>query len=112
MKFDIERINKVTILRLSGKLVGGSDAGLFKKVVRQLIDKGDKRVVADMGNVKWINSTGIGILMTACTTLRKNGGDLKLMRVSDRIESILYVTKLNLIFECFEDEKEAVRSFE
>ncbi len=112
MKLDIEAINRVTILRLSGKLMGGSDAELLKKVVRKLMEQGNRRVIADMGNVKWINSTGIGILMTACTTLRKNGGDLKLMRVSDRIQSILYVTKLNLIFDCFESEKEAVRSFE
>jgi anti-sigma B factor antagonist len=103
---------KVAIIDLFGKLMGGPDADTFKKTIRDLIDRGKKNIIVNLGGVSWINSTGVGILITGYTTLRKTGGDLKLLNVSEKIQSILYVTKLNLIFECFDDEDEAVKSFE
>ncbi len=92
--------------------MGGPDADYLREVVHKLIEQGKRRVVADLSGVNWINSTGVGILITGYTTLRKNGGDLKLLHVSTKIRSILYVTKLNLIFECYDSEDEAVASFE
>jgi anti-sigma B factor antagonist len=102
----------VVVLNFQGKLMGGPDADYFRETVQKLIEKGKRRVIADLGGVGWVNSTGVGILITGYTTLRRNGGDLKLLHVSTKIRSILYVTKLNLIFECYEDEDEAVASFE
>jgi len=102
---------KVTILDLSGKLMGGTDADLLRDTIHGLIEEGRKRVVVNLADVKWVNSTGVGILITGYTTLRKNKGDLKLLNVSNKIQSILYVTKLNLIFECFTSEQDAVNSF-
>jgi len=101
----------VTILDLSGKLMGGTDADLLRDTIHGLIEEGRKRVVVNLADVKWVNSTGVGILITGYTTLRKNKGDLKLLNVSNKIQSILYVTKLNLIFECFTSEQDAVNSF-
>ena len=101
----------VTILELQGKLMGGPDADAFRGIVHGLIEKDAKRVVIDLKGISWINSTGVGILITGYTTLRKNGGDLKLLHASKKIQSVLYVTKLNLIFECFDDENAAVQSF-
>jgi anti-sigma B factor antagonist len=103
---------KVAIIDLFGKLMGGPDADTFRSTIRGLIDRGKKNIVVNLSSVSWVNSTGVGILITGYTTLRKSGGDLKLLNVSEKIQSILYVTKLNLIFECFDDEDEAVRSFE
>jgi anti-sigma B factor antagonist len=100
------------ILDLQGKLMGGPDADSFRDLIRGLIDEGMKKVIVNLSNVKWVNSTGVGILITGYTTLRRSGGDLKLLNVSEKIQSILYVTKLNMIFECFDDEDEAIRSFE
>jgi anti-sigma B factor antagonist len=101
----------VVILDLRGKLMGGPDADAFKNTIHKLLEKGDKRVIVNLHNIDWINSTGVGILISAYTMMRRGGGDLKLLHVSDKIRSILYVTKLNLIFKCFDNEDEAVSSF-
>ena len=111
MKYKVREEGNVTVIDLSGKLMGGYDADVFRDLVHELIEKGRKKIVVNLAGIKWINSTGIGILITGYTTLRKNKGDLKLLNVSKKIESILYVTKLNLIFECFDDEHEAIGSY-
>ena len=111
MKYRIRDEANVTIIDLSGKLMGGCDADVFRDLIHEQIEKGRKKVVVNLAEVNWINSTGVGILITGYTTLRKNKGDLKLLNVSKKIESILYVTKLNLIFECFDNEREAVDSY-
>ena len=111
VKVKISESGQVTIVGISGKLMGGAGADTFRNLIHQLIKSGKKRVLVDLANVKWVNSTGVGILITGYTTMRRNKGDLKLLNVSNKIQSILYVTKLNLIFECFDDEDEAIASF-
>jgi anti-sigma B factor antagonist len=96
---------------LNGKLTGGPDADVFRDVFKSLIDQGKKNVVVNLEKVSWINSTGLGILISGYTSVRRAGGDLVVMHASDRIESILYVTKLNLLFKSFESEEDAVKSF-
>ena len=111
MKLKSRESEKTVILDISGKLMGGSDADEFRDIIHQLIEEGKKNIIVNLSAVRWVNSTGIGILITGYTTLRRNKGDLKLLNVSNKIESILYVTKLNLIFECFDDEEKAVASY-
>ncbi len=111
MKIKSREAGKVTILEVSGKLMGGEDADLFRDTIHGLLEQGRKRILVDLSEVRWVNSTGVGILITGYTTMRRNKGDLKLLNVSNKIQSILYVTKLNLIFECFDDEDEAVASY-
>lgn len=112
MRIDIREKDGVTILSLQGKLMGGSDAETFKGAIYKLIEEGKKKVIVNLHAVNWINSTGMGILISGYTTLRRSGGDLRLLHVSDKIRSILYVTKLNTIFKCFDNEDEAVKSYE
>lgn len=102
----------VVVLDLQGKLMGGPDAEVFKGTIRKLIEAGHRKVVVNLHDIDWINSTGMGILISGYTTMRRAGGDLRLLNVSDKIQSILYVTKLNMIFKCYGDENEAVESFE
>ena len=111
MKYRVREDGNVTVIDISGKLMGGEDADVFRDLVHELLDRGRKKIVVNLASLKWINSSGVGILITGYTTMRKNKGDLKLLNVSKKIESILYVTKLNLIFECFDDEQEAIRSY-
>ena len=111
MKFRMREAGNVTIIDLSGKLMGGCDADVFRDLIHELLEKGRRQVIVNLSEITWVNSTGVGILITGYTTLRKNKGDLRLLNVSNKIQSILYVTKLNLIFECFEDEQAAVASF-
>jgi len=112
MRLESREKNGVVILDLQGKLMGGPDADTFKGAIHKLLDKGAKRIVVNLHGVDWINSTGMGILISGYTTMRRSGGDLRLLNVSDKIQSILYVTKLNLIFKCYDDEDKAVASFE
>lgn len=111
MKLKTREKGKVVILDIAGKLMGGVDADMFRDVIHCLLEEGKNRILVDLSEVTWVNSTGMGILITGYTTMRKNRGDLKLLHVSNKIQSLLYVTKLNLIFECFDDEDEAVASF-
>ena len=111
MKYRIRERAGVTILDLSGKVMGGSDAEVFKDCIYDLLEEDRKKIIVNLAKVTWINSSGVGILITGYTTMRKKNGDLKLLNVSEKIKSILYVTKLNLIFECYEDEDEAVESY-
>ena len=76
-----------------------------------LIEDGVKKFVINLHGVPWINSTGLGILISGYSTLRRSGGELKLLKVSDRIENIFIVSKLYTVFESFSDEEEAIRSF-
>lgn len=101
----------VAILEMSGKLMGGPDADAFAETLKTLIHEGCCNVIVNMERVKWVNSTGLGILISGYTTLKKSGGELKLMKVSDRIENIFIVSKLYTVFESFQDEDEAVQSF-
>ena len=103
--------NGVTILEISGRLMGGPDAELLQKTLRDLVAEGRTRVVVDLGQVAWVNSSGLGTLIAAYTTLKDKGGSLKLLNVSRRIEQILAVTKLSTVFEAFSDEDQVVASF-
>lgn len=101
----------VAVLEMSGKLMGGPDAETFDETLKTLIHEGCHNVIVNMEKVKWVNSTGLGILISGYTTLKKSGGELKLLKVSDRIENIFIVSKLFTVFESYQDEDEAVRSF-
>jgi len=111
MKIKERARDGVVILEVSGKVMGGPDADLFKETLSGLINRGDPRVVLDLSKVTWVNSTGLGILISGYTSLKNANGEMKLLNVSDRIESIFMVTKLFSIFDAYKDEDEAVASF-
>ncbi len=101
----------VVVLELAGKIMGGPDATLLNEKLHELIDNGKIKVIADLGKVNWMNSSGLGILIGGLTTMRNNQGDLKLANVTERIQSLLIITKLITVFETFNSVDEAVESF-
>jgi len=107
----MRKVGAVCILELSGKLMGGADADEFKNSVRQLASEGCVKVLVNLAGVPWVNSTGLGVLVAGYTSLRRENGVLKLCNVSDRVQSILMVTRLSTVFETFGGEAEAVASF-
>ena len=111
MKIKEREVDGVTILEVSGKIMGGPDSELLNRTRKSLIHQGKSRVVVDLAKVPWVNSTGLGILISGYTTLKRNEGEMKLLNVSDRIESIFMVTKLHSVFETYKSEDEAVQSF-
>ncbi len=111
MKMQEQKTDNVVILELSGKIMGGPDAVTLNEKLHELIESGNTNVVADLGNVNWMNSSGLGILIGGLTTMRNNNGDLKLANITDRIQSLLMITKLLSVFESFDTIEKAVESF-
>jgi anti-sigma B factor antagonist len=105
------KTDSVAILDISGKMVGGPEALEFKKAVEDLVAAGYKRVLLNLAEVPWVNSTGLGIFVAGYTSLKREGGSLKLVKVTERVRTILAVTRLDSIFEMFGDEAEAIASF-
>jgi anti-sigma B factor antagonist len=111
MKVKINEKYQAAIIELSGNLVGGENAELFRKKLYELIEQKKKNIVVDMTNVKMVNSAGIGILISGFTTLKNAGGDLKLTHISDNVKGVLSITKLNQVFHVFSNLDEALKSF-
>lgn len=91
--------------------MGGPDATEFNDELHDLIEKGQKEVVADLSDVKYMNSSGLGVLIGGLTTMRNAGGDLRIAGADQRIESLLMVTKLITVFNHYRTVEEAVESF-
>ena len=91
--------------------MGGDDTKDFNDLLHKLIDEGKKNVIVDLADVKFMNSSGLGMMIGGLTTMKKAGGNLKLARVTDKIESLLIITKLITIFESYENVEDAVKSF-
>lgn len=111
MNLKEKEIEGIVILELSGKVMGGPDANLLSEKLHELVDQKNTKVIADLGKVSWMNSSGLGILIGGLTTMRNNDGDLKLVNVTERIKSLLIITKLITIFETFESVDDALASF-
>ena len=111
MKLSQQERDGVVILEPKGKILGGPDATLLKDHLQKLIDDGKTRVVIDLADVDYMNSTGLGILISTLTTLRKAQGELKLANVTEKIQSLLTITKLVTVFDDFESVDEAVAAF-
>jgi len=111
VKIKQKREGDVMVLHLSGKIMGGPDHEKFHTEVKTLIKEGSIDILLNMSKVNWINSTGLGVLVSAFHTLKKNGGQLKIAEVSERIDNILNVTQLKLVFETFETSAEGLASF-
>jgi anti-sigma B factor antagonist len=92
--------------------MGGPDATVLNDKLHELIEAGQTKVVADLGKVNWMNSSGLGILIGGLTTMRNSGGDLKLANITEKIQSLLMITRLLTVFETFETVDKAVDSFQ
>jgi anti-sigma B factor antagonist len=101
----------VVVLEPRGKIMGGPDASLLHDKLYEFIEQDKKKVVIDLSQVDWMNSTGLGILISGYTTLRNTEGELKLANVTDKIQSLLTITKLVTVFEAYDTVEDAVKSF-
>lgn len=105
-----ERYNCV-VIEFKGDVMGGPDTVKLNEQLHQLIDEGKKNVVVDLGKVKFMNSSGLGMLIGALTTMRNAGGDLRIANATHKIESLLMITKLITVFQNFKSVDEAADSF-
>jgi anti-sigma B factor antagonist len=111
MKIVQETRGDVFVLRLSGQLMGGPDADGVRERIQTAIQQGFRKVLLDLAEVTWVNSTGLGTLISAYISTSREGGQIRLARVSRRIDSILAITRLNTVFESHPDEESALQAF-
>jgi len=100
------------IIDLKGNVMGGSDSEKFSKLLHDLLDEGKKHIVVNLGSVKFMNSSGLGMLISGFTTIKNGGGSLVLANATEKINSLLVITKLITIFENFDSVDEAIKSFD
>jgi anti-sigma B factor antagonist len=101
----------VTVVDANGRITLGEGASVFRDVIRDLAAKGNKKILVNLADVSYIDSSGIGEMVSSFTTVTNHGGQLKLLSLTKRVKDLLQITKLYTVFEVFEDEASAVRSF-
>jgi anti-sigma B factor antagonist len=111
IKLNTRQVGDVTVLDLAGRITLGEGSSTMRDSLKELITKGQKKLLLNLGEVTYIDSSGIGELVSGFTTVTNQGGQLKLLGLNKRVKDLLQVTKLYTVFETFEDEAEAVRSF-
>lgn len=111
MKLSTNESDNITVIALSGNMLGGPDATELNNTLHLLLEKKKKKVVVDLSNVESMNSSGLSMLIGALTTMRNSGGDLRIAAASKKIESLLVITKLSTVFELFPSVKMAISSF-
>ncbi|HED10999.1 MAG TPA: anti-sigma factor antagonist [Caldithrix abyssi] len=111
MTIDVKEQDGVVVIALSGKIMGGPEAGQLNDRINKYIDEHKVKIVIDLAGVEWMNSSGLGILIGTVTTLKNNDGQLILTHVSDRILNLLKITKLVSVFDIAENLEEALQRF-
>ena len=111
MQIDQRATGDVVILDLKGKITLGEGDELLKDKVNSLLNQGHKKIVLNLADVPYIDSAGLGEIVRTYTTVSRQGGSLKLLNLTKRITDLLSITKLLTVFETYDNEAEAVRSF-
>jgi anti-sigma B factor antagonist len=101
----------VTVVVVSGKLTMGEGTSALRNKIRELVASGSRKIVLNMADVSYMDSSGLGELIAAHTTVTTAGGEIKLLNLAKRVHDLLKLTKLYTVFEAFEDEASAVDSF-
>jgi anti-sigma B factor antagonist len=112
LKIDTREVAHVTILDMEGRIVLGDEIHDLREAVRDLLKQDKKKIILNLANVDYIDSSGVGELVGCFTTLRNAGGELKLLNLTQKVHDVLHVTKLYTVFDIREDEFTAVKSFD
>ena len=111
VKLNTRQVGDVTVIDISGRITHGEGSSTLRDVLRELTAKGDQKILLNLGDVSYIDSSGIGELVSGFTTVANKGGTLKLLNLTKRVKDLLQITKLYTVFDVHEDEAHAVRSF-
>jgi anti-sigma B factor antagonist len=111
VKITTRQVGDVSVMDASGRITLGEGASSFRETLRELVSKGNKKLLLNLADVSYIDSSGIGELVSGFTTVTNQQGQLKLLNLTKRVRDLLQITKLYTVFEVFDDETAAVRSF-
>ena len=112
MKLTTHEEQGIVIFAIKGKIMGGSDAAIFYDKLQEMIQQNKTKVVIDLAKVDWINSRGLGMLISGLTTMRNNRGELKLACVVEKVKSLLVLTRLVTAFDSYDTIDDAIKGFE
>jgi anti-sigma B factor antagonist len=105
------QIGGVTIVDISGRIVLGEESAALRELVCDLLRKGHKKILFNLGDVNYIDSSGLGHLVSAFTSVRKQQGELKLLNLTNKVHDLMQITRLYTVFDIMDDEAVAVKSF-
>src|SRR5438093_12049745 len=111
LKSSTRQVDGITVLDLSGRITLGEGSVILRDVIREVLGKGEKKILLNLGDVTYIDSSGIGELVSAFTTVRNQGGELKLLKLTKKVHDLLQITKLYTVFDVKDDEAVAISSF-
>ena len=111
MKASSRQVDNVTIVDLSGRITLGEGSVVLRETVKDLVSKGRNKILLNLGDVTYIDSSGIGELVSAFTSVRNQGGELKLLKLTKKVHDLLQITKLYTVFDIKDDEAAAVQAF-
>lgn len=111
MKASTRQVDGITIIDLSGRITLGEGSVVLRDNIRNTVGEGHKKILLNLGDVTYIDSSGIGELVSAYTTVRNQGGELKLLNLTKKVHDLLQITKLYTVFDIKDDEATAIKSF-
>ena len=111
MKASSRQVNGVTVVDMSGRITLGEGSVILRDTIKDLLGKGQKKILLNLGDVTYIDSSGIGELVSAFTSVRNQGGELKLLNLTKKVHDLLQITKLYTVFDIRDDETAAIGSF-
>ncbi len=112
MNYKVDERYNCVVITLKGNVMGGPDGSKLHDTLHELKENKKTNVIVDLSKVKFMNSSGLGMLISGMTTMRNAGGDLRLAKVADRIQSLLVITKLITVFKHYETVDEAAASYD
>jgi anti-sigma B factor antagonist len=111
LKVSTRQVDGVSIVDCSGRITLGEGSVVLRDTVKDLLGKGHKKILLNLGDVNYIDSSGIGELVSAYTTAKNQGGELKLLKLTKKVHDLLQITKLYTVFDVKDDEAAAIKSF-
>jgi anti-sigma B factor antagonist len=111
VKLSTRQVGDVSVVDVAGRITLGEGSSALRDLMRDMVSKGQKKILLNLGEVSYIDSSGIGELVSGFTTVTNNGGQLKLLGLTKRVKDLLQITKLYTVFDVHDDEAGAIRSF-
>jgi anti-sigma B factor antagonist len=111
VKLSTRQVGNVTVIDVAGRITLGEGSSALRETLRDLVAKNHNKILLNLADVTYIDSSGIGELVSGYTTVTNTGGSLKLLNLNKRVKDLLQITKLYTVFEVHEDEAAAIRSF-
>jgi len=111
VKLNVRQVGDVTVVDVAGRITLGEGSSALRETLRDLVSKGQNKILLNLGDVSYIDSSGIGELVSGFTSVTNSGGTLKLLNLTKRVQDLLQITKLYTVFDVHDSEATAIRSF-